>query len=821
MKTTPHLQMLGKAPLGGIGLRHGGKRDRKSITLHMKLEVLRRFEKGEKLTQIARALGLATSTVASIRVNRDKIWASSQAATPVSAKQLTRCRGVVMGHMERLLSLWIEEQKQQDLPISTLLIQDKARRLFAQLQHEQGAGTQAETFGASNGWFARFKARHNVLLTDEPAVADAQAAACYPLVLRTILEEGRYSPHQVFNVDETGLFWKRLPERMLLALERVASPGPKAPKDHLTLLLGGNAAGDFKLKPLLVYPSENPRALKGCSKASLPVIWRSNRNDWLTPSIFQEWFTGCFCPAVESYCTSHGLPHRVLLLLDSAPCHPAHLGSFSTHVHVEFLPKNTSALIQPMNQGVIAAFKACYLRRTLSQLVQDTAGGDQSSVREFWRSYTVMTAVYNIAQAWADLQTATMNSAWRKLWPECVPAGTSEPDAVPQLHGSIVALASHVGLGDMAEARVASLLQAHVESTPRRVPQDAENGDASGSGLPWKAAKGLAPERPELDLTEAMVGVETEEAGPGALSPEHLAQVLSHFTAGLRVLVENDPNRERSLQVSRDVHGALTRLWELYRQGRRQARAAASSGGPVVAARALAGSLHLTQQVRAWAAADALKSEGTGQKRKYSLVMSSKNDADGATLSRTSHPKRPRSTSQCGGAKRDPKAISLQMKLEVLRRFEVVEKLSRIRQALGLSTSTVTTIRDNKDKIRESSQAATRLMRSGRLVMENMERLLSMWIKDQNQRNVPINVVLIWRRPAACSRTSSGSRGRAPSLRLLGSVVGGSPVSRHATAYPACGRVARSQGLVRKRRTGTGLTAQGDPGGRLHSTAGV
>ena len=49
----------------------------------MKLEVLRRFEEGEKLTQIARALGLATSTVASIRVNKDRIRASSQAATPV------------------------------------------------------------------------------------------------------------------------------------------------------------------------------------------------------------------------------------------------------------------------------------------------------------------------------------------------------------------------------------------------------------------------------------------------------------------------------------------------------------------------------------------------------------------------------------------------------------------------------------------------------------------------------------------------------------------------------------------------------------------
>uniref|UniRef100_A0A8C4MQP4 HTH CENPB-type domain-containing protein n=1 Tax=Equus asinus TaxID=9793 RepID=A0A8C4MQP4_EQUAS len=597
MKTIPHLQVSGKAPLGGIGLRHSARRDRKSITLHMKLEVLRRFEEGEKLTQIARALGLATSTVASIRVNKDKIRASSQAATPVSATQLTRCRGVVMGHMERLLSLWIEEQKRQNLPVSTLLIQDKARRLFAQLQHEQGDGTQVETFGASNGWFARFKMRHNVLLTDEPAVADAQAAAQYPPVLRTILEEGQYSPSQVFNVDETGLFWKRLPERMLLALEGAAGPGPKASKDHLTLLLGGNAAGDFKLKPLLVYPSENPRALRGCSKSSLPVVWRSNRNDWLTPSIFQEWFTGCFCPAVESYCASHGLPHRALLLLDGAPCHPAHLGSLSAHVRVEFLPKNTSALIQPMNQGIIAAFKAHYLHRMLSQLVQETAGEDRPSVWEFWRSYTVITAVDNIAEAWAELQPATMNSAWRKLWPECVPTGAPEPNAVPQLHRSIMALASHVGLGDMAEADVTCLLQAHGEPLPRGIPQDAEDGDASASELPWEVGKGLASRRPEPDLTGAVVGARTkEEAGVGAPSPEHLAQALSHFAAGLRVLTENDPNRERSLRVSRGVHCALARLRELHRERRRQDQAATSSGGPVVlATRELAGSLHSPQ----------------------------------------------------------------------------------------------------------------------------------------------------------------------------------------------------------------------------------
>ncbi|XP_066230803.1 tigger transposable element-derived protein 1-like [Saccopteryx leptura] len=351
-----------------------------------------------------------------------------------------------------------------------------------------------------------------------------------------------------------------MPERMLLALEGTARPGPKAPKDHLTLLLCGNAAGDFKLKPLLVYPSENPRALKGCSKASLPVVWRSNRNDWLTPSIFQEWFTGCFCPAVESYCASHGLPDRALLLLDGAPCHPAHLGSLSAHVRVAFLPKNTSALIQPMSQGIIATFKAHYLRRTLSHLVQEKAGGDRPSMQEFWRSYTVD----NTAQAWAELQPAGMNSAWRKLWPECVPTSTSELDTVPQLRRSIVALASHVGLGDVAEADVIRLLQAYVEPPPCRILQDVEDGHTSGSGLFRQSGKGLASKRPEPDLTEAVVGVGTEEAGVGALSPEHLSQALSHFTAGLQILKENDPNRERSVRVSWGVHCALSRLRELH-----------------------------------------------------------------------------------------------------------------------------------------------------------------------------------------------------------------------------------------------------------------
>ncbi|XP_053547680.1 tigger transposable element-derived protein 1-like [Bombina bombina] len=265
------------------------KKKRRSITLEKKMEVIRRMEDGETHANVCRDLKLPPSTVTTIIKNANRIKESIQHATPVSVAHVRYSRSKLLEKMEQLLSLWVDDLNKKNIPMSQAVITDKAKSIFEDLKKKEGGDD--DTFLGSKGWFMRFKSRskcRSMKLTGEATSADVEAAALFPAEFQAIVQEGNYPPDLIFNVDETGLYWKKLPSRTFIAHDEQSAPGFKSAKDRLTLLLGANVSCTLKLKPMLVYHSQTPRALKGLNKEMLPVYWKWNKKAWVTQEVFLD-----------------------------------------------------------------------------------------------------------------------------------------------------------------------------------------------------------------------------------------------------------------------------------------------------------------------------------------------------------------------------------------------------------------------------------------------------------------------------------------------------------------------------------------------------
>jgi hypothetical protein len=98
-----------------------------------------------------------------------------------------------------------------------------------------------------------------------------------------------------------------IPKRLPITNDKTTLPGHTRTKDRLTLLLGSNASEDFKLKPILLYHSDNPRVLKPQQviRGELGVSWKSNHKAQVTRQLFYECASDIFCPFVESCLTKN------------------------------------------------------------------------------------------------------------------------------------------------------------------------------------------------------------------------------------------------------------------------------------------------------------------------------------------------------------------------------------------------------------------------------------------------------------------------------------------------------------------------------------
>src|SRR5437764_4221599 len=275
-------------------------RNRRSLTAVQKKEICLKkiFTPSLKQKDLAKEYNVSEGMVSDILKEKDRWVAIDNDSYQANLKRKKKIQFPII---EEALTVWLDKALQAKLVLTESILTTKALD-FAVLCNE-------EKFKASNGWLDNFKKRHNLRqynIHGEASSAPIQDLDSMRGRLRQTLRD--YDPKDIFNCDETGLFWK-------MKLNHTISNGPvvrtKQSKDRITILLTCNSTGTEKLRPLFIHKYENSRVLKNISKNSLLVNYYWNKKSWMQVSIWND-----YLKKLDSHMRVQN--KNILLLVDNA-----------------------------------------------------------------------------------------------------------------------------------------------------------------------------------------------------------------------------------------------------------------------------------------------------------------------------------------------------------------------------------------------------------------------------------------------------------------------------------------------------------------------
>lgn len=209
-----------------------------------------------------------------------------------------------------------------------------------------------------------------------------------------VIARSKHTSRHTFNADETGLFFKCLPDRTL-TFKNEKCHGGKLSKERITLLFAVNMDGSEKLRPLLIGKSAKRRCFKNVK--SLPVTYRNNRKSWMTTELWNEW--------LETLNNDMRKQHRkIIIFVDNCT---AHINPPLSNVRIEFLPANTTSKLQPLDQGIIKNFKLRYRNEIVSEFLACLDNNYSPKV-------TILTAIMISHKAWNNVTAQTIRNCFRK-----------------------------------------------------------------------------------------------------------------------------------------------------------------------------------------------------------------------------------------------------------------------------------------------------------------------------------------------------------------------------------------------------------------------
>lgn len=299
-----------------------------------------------------------------------------------------RTKNAEYPNLENCLVSWMKDCRRNNVPIGGNLLKEKATAFASSLEINR--------FCVSNGWLDGFKKRHNVVfrkICGEGNAVDINTCNDWIEGLRDIING--YTADNIFNADETGLFYKCLPDKTF-TFKNSDCQGGKMSKDRTTILLCANMSGTEKLPLLFIGKPAKPRCLKNIK--SLPVEYKNNKKAWMTSSIFQQWLI-----KIDKEMTSQ--QRKVLLFIDNCTAHKDL--PILRSITVKFLPANTTSKLQPLDQGIIQNFKVFYRKQLTEHMLNCIEEGINYEVN-------LLHAMRFSRRAWQDVSQITIANCFKK-----------------------------------------------------------------------------------------------------------------------------------------------------------------------------------------------------------------------------------------------------------------------------------------------------------------------------------------------------------------------------------------------------------------------
>lgn len=230
--------------------------NRKRISFDKKLKILEECKKSVNLSVISQKYGIPKSSICTLKKNEHKIVENLKITNNGTKNRRSLKKGE-FPRMEKALFDWFLNQRNKHIPVNGVILKAKALEI-----HNQIYGSD---FHASDGWLSRFKNRYGIRLlkqTGEKLSARQDLVEPFKNHFHNLLSEENLTKDAIFNADETGLYWKLLPDKTFVHAGESRAPGRKLSKERVTVLLCANSSGSKKLKPLLIGKAKKSRSFK-------------------------------------------------------------------------------------------------------------------------------------------------------------------------------------------------------------------------------------------------------------------------------------------------------------------------------------------------------------------------------------------------------------------------------------------------------------------------------------------------------------------------------------------------------------------------------